>query len=201
MVNKKNSGIDIPFGALVLILVVCIAVIVILIVLLIVRKGQKVEYYYLDDDDGANLKETDVDELIEDKDGTTHLMFSNVDRHGETVNKASHDTNRPVTHKNNGKTIILININNRHERHIVELYSSPVTIGRSKKKSMVVIAGDASISGLHCEMCFRDSILTIRDRGSLNGTWVNGKRAGLNTMVSDGDTIQLGNSKYIVEVH
>ena len=41
---------------------------------MIVRKGQKVEYYYLDDDDGANLKGTDVDELIEDKDGTTHLI-------------------------------------------------------------------------------------------------------------------------------
>jgi pSer/pThr/pTyr-binding forkhead associated (FHA) protein len=50
----------------------------------------------------------------------------------------------------------------------------PATIGRSREADLTV--GHRMISRKHCEAHLVDGLLMIRDHGSLNGTYVHGKR-------------------------
>jgi hypothetical protein len=53
---------------------------------------------------------------------------------------------------------------------------------------------DPEISRRHCVIRIVDGTLVIDDLNSLNGTWVNGKRIELPTLLAPGDSIGLGTS-------
>jgi hypothetical protein len=57
-----------------------------------------------------------------------------------------------------------------------------------------VVIADPEISRRHCVIRVVDGSLVIDDLQSLNGTWVNGKRIELPTLLAPGDVIALGTS-------
>ena len=58
----------------------------------------------------------------------------------------------------------------------------------------IVIANDPTISRKHAELIFEDNEAFIRDLGSLNGTYVNGKRIIRKKKLNQLDIIKIGNS-------
>lgn len=68
----------------------------------------------------------------------------------------------------------------------------PVTLGRAREASVPL--NDPRVSKIHCEVSFDGQAFTITDRGSSNGTWVNGKRVN-SAALKPGDLIQIGTTK------
>ena len=62
-------------------------------------------------------------------------------------------------------------------------------IGRSSACDLVL--GDDSVSRRHAEIALRGGVCVVRDLGSCNGTWVNG-RAVRRARLRRGDELQLG---------
>lgn len=75
--------------------------------------------------------------------------------------------------------------------------SAAVTIGRSEENSLQV--SDRFVSSRHALLCLRDGNRILVDRGSTNGTFVNGARVEDEVELSDGDRIALGNT--VLEYH
>ena len=67
---------------------------------------------------------------------------------------------------------------------------APVRIGR--RAPCELILRDSEISGVHCEVLLRGNELVVSDRGSTNGTFVDGKRAFANEAVPHGGVLQVG---------
>lgn len=87
-------------------------------------------------------------------------------------------------------------------REEFELSKTPITAGRIKTNDIVIV-GDTAVSREHC--CFEiDSTtreLSVRDLGSSNGTYVNGKTVGQTPLVlKPGDQIQVGATLMIYSV-
>ena len=61
-----------------------------------------------------------------------------------------------------------------------------------KKESCSLVLDRINISREHCEIVAADGGYAIRDLKSRNGTFVNGERIGSETVLLDGDVIQLG---------
>ncbi len=78
----------------------------------------------------------------------------------------------------------------------VTLASEPITFGRSDQND-VVIPGDAA-SRVHAELRLEDGAFILEDRGSRNGTWVNGKRATVHRL-QPGDQIAIGDEVFAFE--
>jgi adenylate cyclase len=55
-----------------------------------------------------------------------------------------------------------------------------------------------NVSGIHCELTFRDGYWHIRDRGSTNGVKVNGNRVHARYL-HPGDTITIAKRRYTIE--
>jgi len=72
--------------------------------------------------------------------------------------------------------------------------SAAVTIGRSDENS--VRLDDRFISSRHALICLRDGRRLLVDRGSTNGTFVNGERVDDEIELRDGDRIALGNTVF-----
>lgn len=75
--------------------------------------------------------------------------------------------------------------------------SAAVTIGRADENSLHI--ADRFISSRHALVCLRDGRRILVDRGSTNGTFVNGERVEDEVELSDGDRIALGNT--VLEYH
>lgn len=73
-----------------------------------------------------------------------------------------------------------------------------MAIGRRKEDMEeypnLVIPEDKLISGMHCILSGRQGILTIHDAGSLNHTYLNGKRVTEPVHVPSGSLINIGNT-------
>lgn len=71
-----------------------------------------------------------------------------------------------------------------------------ITIGRAPTNSIPVV-GLNSVSGQHCSVGLRGSMILVTDLGSTNGSYVGGKRMVPNreTVVPDGATVYLGNQQ------
>ena len=71
-----------------------------------------------------------------------------------------------------------------------------ITLGRNPNNS-IPIAGVNSVSGQHCSVVLRGSMILVTDLGSTNGTYVAGKRLvpKQETVVPDGATVYLGNQQ------
>lgn len=66
----------------------------------------------------------------------------------------------------------------------------PLRIGRRAPCEMLL--RDSEVSGVHCELLLRGDDLTVRDCGSTNGTFVDGKRVFANELVPMGGVLQVG---------
>ncbi len=78
----------------------------------------------------------------------------------------------------------------------VELDSSRTSFGRGRGNS--VMLADREVSKEHAEIFSDGSMLVLRDLGSSNGTFVNGKRIS-EKVLKDGDTVSMGLCEYIVD--
>ncbi len=77
----------------------------------------------------------------------------------------------------------------------IELNAGVTKIGRSEKNDLVL--RDASVSAFHAEVERTDAAIVLRDRGSTNGTWINGERQ--NEIVLYVDTeVQVGQTRLVL---
>ena len=78
--------------------------------------------------------------------------------------------------------------------------NSSVTLGRNGKADIILNETDTSLSGLHFELQWDSRVLHLRDRGSTNGTALNGVplRPDSWTRVENKSVIQAGAASYTV---
>lgn len=67
---------------------------------------------------------------------------------------------------------------------------SPLRIGRDYASGLRV--HDDSVSRIHAELACEGGVWILRDLGSMNGTWVNGRRVMGATTVRPGDVVTFG---------
>lgn len=70
-----------------------------------------------------------------------------------------------------------------------------ILVGRGEDCD-VVINGSKKISRKHCCLVHSDQNFLIRDLGSTNGVWVNGKRIDRESEMRDGDRVAIGDVKF-----
>jgi len=70
-----------------------------------------------------------------------------------------------------------------------------ILVGRAEQCD-VVITGSKKISRRHCCLVQSDSTYLIRDLGSTNGVWINGKRVDMEGEMRDGDQIAIGDVQF-----
>jgi pSer/pThr/pTyr-binding forkhead associated (FHA) protein len=66
-----------------------------------------------------------------------------------------------------------------------------LTIGKGPDNA-VVVPGDGAVSTRHCQIGIERGQVVLRDLGSTNGTWVNGRRIAEPVQLRDGDLVRLG---------
>lgn len=72
------------------------------------------------------------------------------------------------------------------------------TVGRDDTAD-IVVAGESSVSRKHASLTREGDAVTIKDLGSSNGTFVNGKRISAQQTLRPGDTVQFGGAQYRYE--
>src|SRR5438105_12670417 len=77
-----------------------------------------------------------------------------------------------------------------------KLGSARAVIGRRKGE---ILIKDAEISGSHAEINVSGDKVAIKDLGSTNGTFVNGKKLP-SAELKDGDRLTIGQSKILVKI-
>lgn len=78
----------------------------------------------------------------------------------------------------------------------IPLVRSPLTMGR--RASCDISLDFPNISGVHCELSFRDGYWSIRDLNSTNGIKVNGARVVQRPM-KPGDELAIAKRKYTIQ--
>jgi hypothetical protein len=71
----------------------------------------------------------------------------------------------------------------------IELDAGATTIGRSPANTVMI--DDPSISGTHCEILREGEAITVKDLGSTNGTFIDGRRIGASRL-EPGQRLRLG---------
>jgi pSer/pThr/pTyr-binding forkhead associated (FHA) protein len=79
----------------------------------------------------------------------------------------------------------------------VEVPEGALTIGRAEESSLIIAS--TRVSRNHCEIVNDGRTLTLRDKGSANGSYVNGKRVDEQRLKA-GDRVQIGPLTFLVEV-
>lgn len=74
-----------------------------------------------------------------------------------------------------------------------------MTIGR-KQECDISLPEDKAVSGRHCTITAQGDQLFIRDENSSNGTFLNGQQVQGERRLQDGDTLEIGRSKYRVQI-
>lgn len=75
--------------------------------------------------------------------------------------------------------------------NLIEIGTNSTLIGRGGQQNVVAL-NHSTVSRVHAEVRSRGGRAYIRDRGSANGTFVNGKRLSGATVLSDDDVISIG---------
>jgi uncharacterized protein involved in exopolysaccharide biosynthesis/Mrp family chromosome partitioning ATPase len=76
------------------------------------------------------------------------------------------------------------------------LNGAKITIGRMEDN--VICIADASVSRYHCEVFIRNGEIVVKDMGSTQGTFVNGKQI-VETPLKAGETMSAGNVEFRLE--
>jgi len=169
------------------------AVLIAALLLVSHKKRSHFEYYF--DEDELKKKET-IEQMSSgnesERDGETQLIFCG----GDDQTKACDDEKESADVK---LTVVSLRSLESNEEYDFEV-DSVVSIGRSKKKSRVIIENDKHVSGLHCEVFSEGGKIMIRDAGSTNGTWVNGEEIHAERELHSGDILKLGIREFEVRV-
>lgn len=78
----------------------------------------------------------------------------------------------------------------------IPILKCPFRIGRSRQSDLAI--SSTVVSTRHAELIEAAGVLFIRDLASTNGTYVNGKRIKNDTLLSDGDLIEIGDTFFRV---
>lgn len=81
----------------------------------------------------------------------------------------------------------------KHKGKSITLPEKEVVIGR--EESCFIRMTSADVSRQHCSFIPTDRGLLVRDLSSQNGTFVNGVRIEVDTLLQPGDTVQIGSIK------
>ena len=93
----------------------------------------------------------------------------------------------------------LIFIDKALDGRVYELTGEKTTVGRSSDNTLAI--RDSSISGKHCEILVYGPEVIVRDLGSRNGTFVNGKRlANEQWQLKAGQIVRFGSVKARLEM-
>lgn len=79
----------------------------------------------------------------------------------------------------------------------VEIPSGTLTVGRAEDSDLIIAS--TRVSRHHCEIVNDDGRLAIRDKGSGNGTFVNGAKIQEETLEA-GDEVRIGPLTFVVEI-
>jgi pSer/pThr/pTyr-binding forkhead associated (FHA) protein len=71
-----------------------------------------------------------------------------------------------------------------------------LTVGRAPPCELLL--DDRKVSRRHATLLVLNGKLTVRDHGSLNGTWVNDSRISDPVALRNGDRIRIGRSEFLV---
>lgn len=96
----------------------------------------------------------------------------------------------------------LIGISGTYANRVVTLLDGrELRVGRETGKHMLTLHGEG-VSRVHCLLTLREGSIIVRDLGSSNGTWLNGKRVTIeqDTPISKGDVLAIGSPKERFEV-
>ena len=77
---------------------------------------------------------------------------------------------------------------------------SSVTIGRNIDRVNIAIDYNPTVSGKHCEVTARGGRFYVRDLGSSNRTYVNGRIVGDETELRTGNLLRIGEVELLVEI-
>jgi pSer/pThr/pTyr-binding forkhead associated (FHA) protein len=83
------------------------------------------------------------------------------------------------------------------ERREFTLTDKTTVIGRRPDSALRIPTGD--VSRQHCEIVVSDDSVVVRDLGSSNGTYVNGKRIA-ETKLTPGDRLGVGPVVFVVQI-
>ena len=72
----------------------------------------------------------------------------------------------------------------------IEIRRVPFRIGR--RPDLELSLASRVVSGVHAELIEVSGVLCLRDLGSTNGTFVNGRRVSNDTLLSEGDWVEIG---------
>src|ERR1700692_585132 len=78
----------------------------------------------------------------------------------------------------------------------IPLHRRVITMGR--RESCDICLKFQNVSGLHCELSFRDGYWFIRDLGSANGVKINGERV-LQRALRPGEEVVIANRRYTIQ--
>jgi EAL domain-containing protein (putative c-di-GMP-specific phosphodiesterase class I) len=81
----------------------------------------------------------------------------------------------------------------------VVVSAASFTVGRRPENSLCL--ANATVSGSHAELICRENRLYVKDLGSTNGTFINGRRIQDLELVCDGDRLQIGTAVFVASQH
>lgn len=87
----------------------------------------------------------------------------------------------------------------KHKGRVIQLPRTQFVIGRDK--SCHLRPASPEVSKFHCALARSGPALFVRDLKSTNGTWVNGKRIKGTVRLKDGDVLQVGPLKFLVQIY
>ena len=91
--------------------------------------------------------------------------------------------------------LVLLKKNGSHK--FFPLPSSVTVIGRRHSCDLCIPL--MSVSRRHCQLNYDDGVLKIRDLGSRNGTYLNGKRID-EAVIQAGDSIKIGPLTFVLQI-
>src|SRR5690348_13869231 len=104
-------------------------------------------------------------------------------------NVRSRDFGRPVGSRASMRTVVELSLVTDSGR-VIPIAALPCVIGRDESCQLRIQS--EHVSRNHCVISRSDSALVIRDLGSTNGTFLNGKLIQAESVLLDGDAIKLG---------
>lgn len=183
---------------------VAILLFVVIIVTLVKSRKDQDDYDYEDDYDDDDYDEDDYDEDDYDDEYDEEDMPSrrrSRQRGGQDIQpipqrRPAPEPQRRAPVKKQWK-VILENLDT-WEKFTFIFYDN-IGIGRSKGnqefEKYLSVQDDPRISKLHCAIIRKDDMLYLKDMGSRNGTYLNGKRIRQPIVIQKDDVIGLGGTK------
>lgn len=90
--------------------------------------------------------------------------------------------------------VLIGSIGQGERKQLFEIRKSPFRIGRRRDLELQIPT--PVVSSSHARILVTSDFAVIQDCGSTNGTWVNGRRITGDTMISDGDVIEIGTAVF-----